>query len=59
MNDWLIWSVEHKAWWRKCEFGYTKKRAEAGTYTQERAEEICRRANNYCGDTPYETMVRR
>jgi hypothetical protein len=43
--EFLIWSFEHDAWWRPEELGYTKKIDEAGTYSWERALEICAYAN--------------
>jgi hypothetical protein len=59
MNNWLIWSNEHKAWWKPNSMGYTTSRKEAGRYTMERATEICRCANHWTLDneTPNETMV--
>src|SRR4051812_25161060 len=35
-EDWCIWSVSHKAWWRPSSSGYTTRAPEAGRY--ERAE---------------------
>jgi hypothetical protein len=42
MKKWLIWSIEHNAWWMPHHFGYTNNRAEAGRYTLDEAKEICR-----------------
>ena len=44
MKYW-IWSIEHNAWWKPSCIGYTKKRAEAGVYPQDKAIEICQNAN--------------
>lgn len=38
----LIWSHEHKLWWRPNKGGYTRKESEAGLYTREEAKEICK-----------------
>lgn len=43
--DWVIWSEEHKAWWRPECAGYTNELRRAGRYTELRAKEIQRRAN--------------
>lgn len=40
-----IWSVEHNAWWRPHERGYTQSVAEAGVYHEARAKEIVKSAN--------------
>ena len=48
MNDWLIWSEEHGAWWRAHRVGYTRLLAEAGRYEKAQAEEIVTQANRYC-----------
>lgn len=44
MNDYLIWSNEHRAWWKGGEAGYTTRISEAGHYTRGRAIEICSNA---------------
>ena len=41
----LIWSIEHDAWWRPGWQGYTRRLDEAGRYTREAADEILERAN--------------
>ena len=41
----LIWSIEHNAWWRPSEHGYTKTLTEAGLYKKEKAIRIVKRAN--------------
>ena len=40
----LIWSNEHRAWWRPSEAGYTTHVEAAGRYSRERAIAICRDA---------------
>lgn len=41
----LIWSIEHTAWWKPGWDGYTTAIAEAGHYTEAEADEILKRAN--------------
>ncbi len=55
---WLIWSIEHDAWWKPCERGYTKDRGEAGRYTFAVACSIMEQANRYSGSVPNEAMVK-
>lgn len=57
---WLIWSNEHKAWWKSNEAGYTNDKAEAGVYTFEQACKIVYGANEHRGDKefPFEAMIR-
>jgi hypothetical protein len=38
----LIWSIEHKKWWRPNGMGYTPTFSEAGRFSLENAVEICR-----------------
>jgi hypothetical protein len=63
MNEaWLIWSNEHKAWWKPGSSGYTNIARDAGHYSFEQARQICRDANQFrgCGFMkmePNETMV--
>jgi hypothetical protein len=40
----LIWSNEHRAWWRPDRQGYTKRVADAGRYSEAEALEICANA---------------
>ena len=40
----LIWSNEHKAWWRGGKVGYTKQLKDAGVYKRIEAIAICRNA---------------
>jgi hypothetical protein len=44
MNDeekFLVWSNEHRAWWRPNSAGYTTNLADAGHYNREDAIKIC------------------
>ena len=43
--EFLIWSIEHGAWWRPGGMGYTRRLDEAGRYSSTEAEAIVRRAN--------------
>lgn len=52
----LIWSIEHNAWWRPDECGYTKRNDQAGVYSQEDAERICA-IHGRRRDMPGEAMV--
>lgn len=40
-----IWSIEHNAWWKPAERGYSKYLGEAGQYPERLAIDICRKAN--------------
>lgn len=53
----LIWSIEHDAWWKPASRGYTKKRSEAGQYTYEEAKKIVKNANIGLKDIPNEAMI--
>lgn len=57
-NNWLIWSNEHRGWWRFCKAGYTNDIEEAGRYTFDEADGICIDANNFLkdGEIPNEIM---
>lgn len=54
---WLVWSIEHDAWWGPNYRGYKKARSSAGRYTYEEATAIVRSANQFTGDAPNEGMV--
>ena len=41
----LIWSEEHRAWWRPARHGYTDHMMEAGLYSEREARQIAREAN--------------
>ncbi len=53
---WLIWSIEHNAWWAPNQHGYRTSREQAGRYTYEEALEIVRGANEFTEDEPAEAM---
>jgi len=55
----LIWSNEHRAWWRDNRCGYTTRLAEAGFYTREDALAICTDAHGgwRLNEPPPEIMV--
>jgi len=44
-TEFLIWSEEHMAWWRPGGLGYTGFMRDAGRFSKEKAESICREAN--------------
>ena len=48
----LIWSNEHRAWWKGNRHGYTTRTDKAGQFSYEVAREICEDANRY--DQPIE-----
>jgi hypothetical protein len=58
MAAFVIWSNEHRAWWRPTESGYTTVIEEAGRYERVAAEAIVARATcdgllTYRGTDPY------
>lgn len=56
----LIWSNEHRAWWKPNRYGYSTLTHEAGTYSKEEAEGIISRANigqSHTKGMPNEVMV--
>ena len=62
--DWLIWSVEHSAWWMPARNGYTIRYSEAGRYSFKEGIQICKKAgfcrSNFSGydiKRPKETMI--
>ena len=58
-ETYLIWSIEHTAWWNPDELGYTVQRPRAGRYGHDAAAMICRSANAHLADgvPPNETMI--
>jgi len=42
---WLIWSTEHKGWWKPARRGYTQNLSEAGVYEYQEAVNIVHGAN--------------
>ncbi len=57
--EFLIWSIEHNAWWRPSADGYTGNRELAGRYSFEKATIIVNAANELIlpSDPPNEAMV--
>jgi hypothetical protein len=45
MSAYLIWSIEHNAWWRGNWEGYTTKLGEAGIYSEADSQKVLTRAN--------------
>lgn len=45
MGPYLIWSMEHDAWWKPNGVGYTRVLADAGRYHEHEAAAIVARAN--------------
>jgi hypothetical protein len=43
-DDYLIWSNEHRGWWRPGSMGYHPGLKRAGRYSREQALEICQNA---------------
>lgn len=56
-DRWLIWSNEHKQWWRSNSHGYCSFKKDAGRYTYKEACEIVAGANGGLTSHPFETMV--
>lgn len=58
---WLIWSNEHRGWWRPKSAGYTGIIKEAGRYVHDEAFNICMDGGTprawSTGIGPYELMV--
>lgn len=46
MSDrYVLWSIEHTAWWRPSRWGYTRDLRDAGRYSREESREIVKDAN--------------
>lgn len=60
MDEYLIWSNEHRAWWRPNSCGYTVHVRAAGRYSRKEAVEISSRAHDGWteGEPPPEIPVR-
>jgi hypothetical protein len=43
----LIWSMEHRGWWKGNRHGYTTRTDKAGQFSFEEAKAICENANRY------------
>ena len=57
-RNWIIWSIEHKAWWKPNWGGYTERRESAGRYSFGDALKIVKGANINENDIPNEAMVK-
>lgn len=59
MTAYLIWSNEHRAWWRPNRCGYTTYVRNAGRYQRDEAIQIARNARNgwVAGQPPPEIAV--
>lgn len=59
-SAYLIWSNEHRLWWRPQSAGYTASLETAGRYSREEAVKICRNARGGWkpGEPPPEVPVR-
>jgi hypothetical protein len=44
MDDYLIWSAEHEAWWGPERCGYVRSISKAGVYSHAEALDICSNA---------------
>lgn len=57
-SQWIIWSIEHSAWWAVDHKGYTTLRERAGVYSYAEALDIVEGANKGRKNVPNEAMVR-
>ncbi len=57
-TKWIIWSIEHGAWWAPDRRGYVKDKSRAGKYFYKDALEIVKGANINNLDVPNEAMIR-
>lgn len=58
VEKWLVWSNEHRAWWRPNWQGYTVMLDQAGRYSKDEASAICERAGWVIDGIPPEIPVR-
>lgn len=56
-RNWIIWSIEHNAWWMPNHNGYVVERESAGRYSYEEALKIVKGANINKNDIPNEAMI--
>ncbi len=59
-TKWLVWSIQHGAWWRSGNQGYTGDIRFAGRYDYDEAFRIVEEANKFRlekGLSPDETMM--
>jgi hypothetical protein len=57
MSAYLVWSNEHRAWWRQNGSGYTQDVWTAGRYDEAQAIEACTRRSWEPGRPPPEVKV--
>lgn len=57
IEQWLIWSNEHRAWWKAGGWGYTTLTQHAGVFSEINAKRIVAEANVVPRDPPNEIMV--
>lgn len=60
-NDekWVIWSIEHGAWWGPNHRGYVYVYDQAGEYTYDEALKIVQGANRVITNDPHEAMIKK
>lgn len=56
-DDYLIWSHEHRAWWKAGSLGYSENISRAGVYTRDQAVRIVSDATHDWTRAPYEVAV--
>ncbi len=56
-RQWIIWSIEHRGWWKPNWRGYTEERDSAGKYTFAEARKIVKIGNIGNRDIPNEAMI--
>ena len=58
MENYLIWSNEHRAWWRPNSRGYTLQLEKAGRYSRDEALKHCRVRDQVPGEPMPELPIR-
>ncbi len=58
MDNYLIWSNEHRAWWRPNARGYTLQLEKAGRYSRDEALKHCRVRDQVPGEPLPELPIR-
>lgn len=59
-NVWLVWSNEHKGWWRRDGNGYSQHVIDAKRFSYQEACAVVHQSNQhrwFCLAEPHETMV--
>jgi hypothetical protein len=57
-DRYLIWSNQHRSWWRSNSYGYTRDIASAGYYSRAEAMHICLNALGSRTEAPDELPIR-